>query len=145
MIQAIIREMMSKIIQQSVTTTVNVTTATATSRSNSLSTSDYSQMISKTTSKSCFERWITFDIEFFDSMYDNKFTFTNEFIKHAEKNIYFRNVHLFLERVKNVIRMKNVNQVRKNLFICLRELTLQWYKFELFENIKNLLRYDNEI
>ncbi len=78
-------------------------------------------------------------------MYDNKFTFTEEFIEHVEKDIYFRDVHLFLKRVKNVIRMKNVSQVRKNLFICLRDLTLQWYISKLSENIKNLLRYDNEV
>jgi hypothetical protein len=143
MIQAIIREMMSKMIQQSVTTTVNVNATTI--RSNSFSASDRSQMISRTTSKSRSERWITFDIRFFDFMYDNKFTFTKEFIKHVDKDIYFRNVHLFLKRVKDVIRVKNVNQVRKNLFICLRELTLQWYISKLSENIKNLLKYDNEI
>jgi hypothetical protein len=78
-------------------------------------------------------------------MYDNKFTFTEKFIEHVKKDIYFRNVHLFLKRVKNVIRVKNVNQVRQNLFICLRNLTLQWYISESSENIKNWLRYDNEI
>ncbi len=143
MIQAMIREMMSKIIQQSVTAVVNVIATAA--RSDSSSFTNHSQMISRTTSKSRSERWITFDIKFFDLMYDNKFTFTEEFIEHVEKDIYFRNVHLFLKRVKNVIRVKNVNQVRENLFICLRKLTLQWYTFELFENIKNLLKYDNEI
>jgi hypothetical protein len=102
-------------------------------------------MTSKTTSESRAKRWITANVEFFDSMYENKSVLTEEFIEHAEKNIYFRNVHLFLKRVKNVIKMKNVNQIRKNLFICLRDLALQWYTFELFENIKNLLRYDNEI
>jgi hypothetical protein len=58
-------------------------------------------------------------------MYDNKSTFTEEFIEHVDKNTYFRNVHLFLKRVKDVIRVKDVNQVRENLFICLRRLTLQ--------------------
>jgi hypothetical protein len=41
--------------------------------------------------------------------------------------------------------MKNAAQIRENLFTCLRELALQWYIFELSENIKNLLRYDNEV
>jgi hypothetical protein len=41
--------------------------------------------------------------------------------------------------------MKNVMQVKENLFTCLRELTLQWYTFELSENIKDLLRLKNEI
>jgi hypothetical protein len=78
-------------------------------------------------------------------MYDNKFTFTDEFIEHAEKNIYFRIVHLFLKRVKNVAKVKNSAQIRKNLFTCLRDLALQWYTFELFENIKDLFRYDNDV
>ncbi len=102
-------------------------------------------MISKTTSKSRAKRWITSDIEFFDLMYENKSALTKKFIKHVEKDIYFRNVHFFLERVENVARMKNVIQVKKNLFTCLRDLTLQWYTFELSENIKNLLRLKNEI
>jgi hypothetical protein len=50
MIQIVIREMMSKIIQQSVTATMNVTTA---SRFDSQSSAtDLSQMISKATSES---------------------------------------------------------------------------------------------
>ncbi len=62
-----------------------------------------------------------------------------------KKNTYFKNVHLFLERVKNVARMKNATQIRKNLFTCLRKLVLQWYTFELSENIKNLLRFEDEV
>jgi hypothetical protein len=50
MIQAIIRDMMSKIIQQSVTIAVNMTAATI--ESDSTSASKYSQMIFKATSKS---------------------------------------------------------------------------------------------
>jgi hypothetical protein len=102
-------------------------------------------MISKVTSKSRKKRWITSNIRFFDLMYDNKSTFTSEFIEHAEKDIYFRDVHFFLKRVKNVVKIKNVAQIRKNLFICLRKLALQWYTFKLFENTKNLLRFENEI
>jgi hypothetical protein len=44
-------------------------------------------MISKTIPKSRFDWWITSNIEFFDSMYENKFVVTDEFIEHAEKNI----------------------------------------------------------
>jgi hypothetical protein len=58
-------------------------------------------------------------------MYENKSIVTEEFIEHAEKNIYFRNVHLFLKRVKDVAKVKNAAQIRENLFTCLRELTLQ--------------------
>ncbi len=58
-------------------------------------------------------------------MYENKFVVTEEFIEHAEKDIYFRNVHLFLKRVKDVTKVKNAAQIEENLFTCLRELTLQ--------------------
>jgi hypothetical protein len=58
-------------------------------------------------------------------MYENKFAVTDEFIEHAEKNIYFRNVHLFLKRVKDVTKVKDAAQIRENLFICLRDLALQ--------------------
>jgi hypothetical protein len=102
-------------------------------------------LTSRSTSEPRSDRWITFDIEFFDFMYDNKSMFTEEFIEHVEKNTYFRNVHLFLKRVKDVAKVKNVAQVRENLFTCLRELALQWYTFELSENIKNLLRYEQDI
>jgi hypothetical protein len=54
MIQAIIREMMSEIIQQSVAATINVTAATT--RSDSSSVTNHSQMISRATSKSRFDR-----------------------------------------------------------------------------------------
>ncbi len=56
LIQTVIREMMSEIIQQSVTAVVNVIAATATTRQNSLSTSNHSQMISRVTSKSRIDR-----------------------------------------------------------------------------------------
>jgi hypothetical protein len=137
-----IREIMSKIIQQSITTTVNVTT---TSRLEILFAFDHSQMILRTTSKSRIDWWRTSDIKFFDFMYDNKFTFTKEFIEYVEKDIYFRNVHFFLKRVKDVTKIKDVAQIRRNLFTCLPELALKWYISEWFENIKNLLRYDNDV
>ncbi len=140
-IQTIIRDMMSRIIQQNVAATVNVIVATT--RSNSSLSAEFSQMISRTTLKSREKRWITANIEFFNFMYDNKSVLTEEFMKHAEENIYFKNVYLFLKRMKNVAKMKNAAYIRKNLFTCLRDFTLQWYIFELFENIKNLLRYDN--
>jgi hypothetical protein len=56
MIQTVIRRMMSKIIQQSVTAIVNVISTTATTRSNSLSASNHSQMTSRAISESRSDR-----------------------------------------------------------------------------------------
>jgi hypothetical protein len=36
-------------------------------------------------------------------------------MKHIFKNTYFRDVYLFIERVKNVVTIKNVKLIRKNL------------------------------
>ncbi len=51
-------------------------------------------------------RWIVSKLDFFDSTYERKFTFTDDFMQHAEKNTYFRNVHFFIDRVKNIIVIK---------------------------------------
>jgi hypothetical protein len=106
---------------------------------------NHSQMTLKATSKSRAKRWIIFDIDFFNSIYENKFVVTEKFIEHTEKNIYFKDVKFFLKRMKNVAKVKHAAQIRENLFTCLKELTLQWYTSKLFENIKNLLRYDNDV
>jgi hypothetical protein len=71
--------------------------------------------------------------------------FIEKFIKHVEKDTYFKNVHLFLKKIKNVARIKNAIQIRKNLFTYLRDLVLQWYISKLSKNIKNLLRFENEV
>jgi hypothetical protein len=58
-------------------------------------------------------------------MHENKSILTEKFIEHAEKDIYFRDVHFFLKRVKNVARIKNSAQMKENLFTCLKDLALQ--------------------
>ena len=35
-------------------------------------------------------------------------------MKHINKDIYFRDVHLFIERARNVITIKNVELIREN-------------------------------
>ena len=45
-------------------------------------------------------------------MYDDKFVVINDFIKHVDKNIYFRNINDFIDRVKNIIDVKKTN------FVC---------------------------
>ena len=51
-------------------------------------------------------------------MYDEKFAVINQIIEHIEKNIYFRNVNNFINRVKNITNIKNVELIRQNLYIC---------------------------
>ena len=36
-------------------------------------------------------------------------------IKHIEKETYFRDVYLFVERIRNLILIKNIEMIRENL------------------------------
>jgi hypothetical protein len=92
-----------------------------------------------------FERWNAVDLEFFDSIYDEKILVTVEFMQHVEKDIYFRDVHLFLDRVKNFVMTKEVEIERNNLYTCLRESIMTWYTIEVFEKKKKLLKMKNNI
>ena len=58
-------------------------------------------------------------------MYNEKFNTNDNFLKYADKNIYFRNVHLFVERVQNIIKIKNLEMIRNNLYICLRDTIIK--------------------
>ena len=47
------------------------------------------------------------DVNFFDSFYDNKTINIVFIIKHFDKSIYFRNIYIFIDRIKNVTRVKD--------------------------------------
>ena len=69
-------------------------------------------------------RWNVDEIDFFDSLYDDKSTAIVEFIEYIDKNTYFRNVTYFIERVKNIIEVKNVELIRQNFYTCFRDIAL---------------------
>ena len=81
-------------------------------------------------------RWNVVDLDFFDSMHENKFVHTNDFIQQIEKNIYFKNVHHFIRRVNDIITIKKVELIRQNLWICLRKTVLSWWTIEFTNNEK---------
>ena len=71
-------------------------------------------------------KWNLIELSFYDFNYDDK-TFNNDgaSMKHIEKNIYFRNVHLFVIRIKEIAMIKNNQLVKNNLWICLRGTALK--------------------
>ena len=79
-------------------------------------------------------KWNVEDLNFFDSLYNGKSINNNEVITHTNKNIYFWNVHLFIERVKNLIIIKNVELMRDNLWTCFWNTILIWWIDEFNEN-----------
>jgi hypothetical protein len=91
------------------------------------------------------ERWVTADLEFFDSIYDEKFTVTTDSMQHVDKDTYFRDVYLFIDRIKNIAIIKEIETVRNNLYTCLRDTVMIWYTAELFEKAKELVRTKNNL
>ena len=92
-----------------------------------------------------FNRWNVDEIDFFDFNYDDKFVVIKEVMKHVDKNIYFRDVNDFINRVKNMINVKDVEFVRQNLYICFRETTMIWYIIVLIEKQKRFVKFDENV
>lgn len=47
------------------------------------------------------------------------------------KNVYYRNVVLFMERIQNLAIFKGIALVKANIPTSLRASALKWYTFEL--------------
>lgn len=61
-------------------------------------------------------------VNFFDLIYDEKSFVIDNLIEHVNKNTYFRDIYLFIERIKNITIVKNANLLRNNLYICLCDI-----------------------
>ena len=46
-------------------------------------------------------------------------------IEHSNKNIYFRNVHFYIKKIKNMILFKNVDVIRTKFYNCIRNYVLR--------------------
>ena len=66
-------------------------------------------------------RWNVNNIYFFDFFYENKSAIIEEVIVHIEKNIIYRNVHIFINKIEKMIKVKDLNVLQINLSICLRD------------------------
>ena len=63
-------------------------------------------------------------------MYNDKSAVIDNFIKYINKNIYFRNVTYFIERVKNIIKVKKIELKFLYLFLkhCFRLIYYYIYR-----------------
>ena len=52
------------------------------------------------------------DVNYFDPFYESKFIDTTLAIEHIDKSIFFRDIHIFVDRVKNVARVKGDTLLR---------------------------------
>ena len=90
------------------------------------------------------ERFIPQDVGFFDPFYDGKSIDTGSAMEHAGKDIYFRDVHAFIDRIINVTSTKN-DVVCQNMRLCLRGSVLKWYISEFTDGEKRFLTYGNGV
>ena len=54
-------------------------------------------------------------MRFFDSLYDNKSNNIKVEIEYIEKKTYFRDITIFINRIKNIAKVKNIELLRNNL------------------------------
>ena len=90
------------------------------------------------------ERFNPDNVGFFDPFYNSKTVDTAPAIKHAGKSTFFRDIHRFIDRVKDVARAKGNVLLRQNLQLYLRGTALTWFTTELTESDKRLITYNIE-
>ena len=86
-------------------------------------------------------RFLSSDVGFFDPFYDGKSINTRLGIEHTGKETYFRNITVFINRIKDVARVKGTELLQNNLQIYLRGEALEQYTCQLTDNEKRLLSY----
>ena len=60
-------------------------------------------------------------INFFNSQLHEKSSFIDASMKHTSDDIVFRDIYLFIARVKNFVDVHEIELIRKNLFRCLQD------------------------
>ena len=90
-------------------------------------------------------KWMANDLGFFDPNYDDKTVHTAAAIEHAGKDTFFRDVHLFLDRAKQLGATKGFKAVRDNLWLSLRGNALSWWTSELSDDQRRLATYGENL
>ena len=90
-------------------------------------------------------RFNSSDVGFFDPFYDNKSIDTAPAMEHTGKDTFFRDVVAFIDRIKEMARVKGAELLRNNLSTCLRGEALEWHTSQLTDNEKRLLTYGNDV
>ena len=61
------------------------------------------------------------DINYFDFNFENKLTVTEDVITYSEKKTYYKNIHVFVEKITKMTIIFDVEIVRWNPSSCLRK------------------------
>ena len=91
------------------------------------------------------EKWVLEKIKYFDPIYDQKTTVIGNPMEHAGKNIYFRDVHMLVNRVKYITIIKKDKLVQDNFYTCFKNKTLYWWNSVLFPRQKRLMKFEKNV
>jgi hypothetical protein len=61
------------------------------------------------------------DVRFFDSQLNSSYEFDD--VIQIDRDVYYRDVYLFVERIKDAIILSEEDVIKANLFSCLRDTT----------------------
>ena len=87
------------------------------------------------------DEWRVKNVDFFDFDYDDDIVDNvDKSIKYFDKHIYYVDVYVFVDRLKNLVSLRDENKLRIVLSQCLRDYAQKWHSLILFELKKNLLR-----
>ena len=85
-------------------------------------------------------RWKPEELGFFDPQLPQ--SFGKGEIVYQGKDLYYRSVILFIERIRDLADVKGAELIRTNLNTCLRGAALGWYNAELTDLERKALRRD---
>ena len=78
------------------------------------------------------------DVNFFDFKLDD--SYDSENVVQVERNVYYRDVYLFVKRVKDIVSIHEDEKMKTNLFSCLKGNAQIWYTENLNDFEKKALR-----
>ncbi len=85
-----------------------------------------------------FKKWIADEIEFFDSNIDD-----DDSVVNVDRHVFYKNIYAFVDKLKNMITIREDDKLRTILSQCFRDAVLIWHFIELFDMKKDLLRQAN--
>lgn len=97
--------------------------------------------LADSTSKTSQEKWNQADLGYFDPHLDTKAHGVGEVVS-VGKDVYYRNVVLFVQRIQNLVTFKGAALVKANIATSLRGSALKWYTSELNEFDRDALNND---
>ena len=91
------------------------------------------------------EKWVLQKIVYFDPFYDKKNRVIGGPLEHANKKNYFRDIHMFVNRMKIMAIIKSDKLVNNNMYTCFKGKTFYWLNSVFPPKQKCLIKLEKKI